>query len=414
MKKRRIGSLWTKDFTIITIGSLISMLGNALTGFSMSLLILDYTDSPALYAVYVFIYTLPQVVAPLLSGPLLDRFSRKRVIYSLDFFSAGLFLIMSAVLWTGWFSFPVLAMVTFLVGAITGVYTVAYQSYYPLLITEGNFSKAYSVSSTLETLSVVGIPLSALVYNTIGIGPLLLFNGVSFFAAAVMETQLRAPEAYLERPCAAGTTVRRFARDFWDGLSYLRQETGLLAIVAFFFFKNLAAGAAQVITLPYFKGTFSMYGEYYYMLIWGLSMLGKVIGGALHYRIRIPAKAKYAICLVAFIASAVLEGVYLFVPLGIMAIMTFSIGVFDMTSNNIRLAGTQSYVPDERKGRFNGMFTTLAAAGLLMGQLLAGAAETFLDMRLVLALFMGACAAAAVGFVGLNKARLAPILNTEV
>lgn len=30
--------LWTKDFTIITLGSVVSIFGNALAGFAMSLL----------------------------------------------------------------------------------------------------------------------------------------------------------------------------------------------------------------------------------------------------------------------------------------------------------------------------------------------------------------------------------------
>ena len=37
--------LWTRDFTIITIGSVISMFGNALAGFAISLFVLDYTYS---------------------------------------------------------------------------------------------------------------------------------------------------------------------------------------------------------------------------------------------------------------------------------------------------------------------------------------------------------------------------------
>ena len=33
--------LWTRDFTIITLGSVVSMLGSVLAGFAMSLLVLD-------------------------------------------------------------------------------------------------------------------------------------------------------------------------------------------------------------------------------------------------------------------------------------------------------------------------------------------------------------------------------------
>ena len=47
--------LWTKDYTIITIGSVVSMLGNSMAGFAMSLFVLDYTQSPLYYAIYMFL-----------------------------------------------------------------------------------------------------------------------------------------------------------------------------------------------------------------------------------------------------------------------------------------------------------------------------------------------------------------------
>ena len=60
--------LWTRDCTIVTIGTVVSMFGNAMSGFAMSL------------------------------------------IYTLDFISAGLCLIAAIIMSTGWFSFPVSAV----------------------------------------------------------------------------------------------------------------------------------------------------------------------------------------------------------------------------------------------------------------------------------------------------------------
>lgn len=107
MKKRTTGPdakpLWTHDFTIITLGSVVSMLGNSMSGFAMSLMILDYTESTMLYALYLIAFTVPQFVMPIFSGALLDRFSRKKMIYTLDFASAGLYAVVAVLLSTGWF-----------------------------------------------------------------------------------------------------------------------------------------------------------------------------------------------------------------------------------------------------------------------------------------------------------------------
>ncbi len=91
-------SLWTRDFTFITLGSVVSMFGNAMSGFAMSLMVLDISGSTLLYSIYLAMFTLPQLFMPVLSGALLDRFSRKKTIYLLDFFSAFLYIFMALML----------------------------------------------------------------------------------------------------------------------------------------------------------------------------------------------------------------------------------------------------------------------------------------------------------------------------
>ena len=151
--------LWTRDFTILTLGSVVSMLGNAMSGFAMSLMVLDISGSTLLFALYVAMYTLPMIIMPVFSGAILDRFSRKKTIYTLDFLSAALYLLMGGVLMAGWFSFPLFLIYCFVLGSIESIYMVAYESFYPLLITEGNYQKAYSIASVLETFSAVMIPV---------------------------------------------------------------------------------------------------------------------------------------------------------------------------------------------------------------------------------------------------------------
>ncbi|MBQ6622892.1 MAG: MFS transporter, partial [Mogibacterium sp.] len=195
---RQTSSLWTRDFTIITAGSAVSMFGNALSGFAMSLMVLDISHSTLLYAVYIAMYTLPMLFVPIISGAVLDRYSRKKTIYTLDFLSSGLYLLIALLIAKGWFSFPVFAAFCFILGSIESVYLVAYESFYPLLITEGNLQKAYSVASVLETVSAVMVPVSAFLYHQIGLAPLLAVNALCFFAAAVMETRIRTEEQYIE------------------------------------------------------------------------------------------------------------------------------------------------------------------------------------------------------------------------
>ena len=406
--------LWTRDFTIITLGSVVSMLGNALSGFAMSLMVLDISKSTLLYAIYIAMYTLPQLFMPILSGAVLDRFSRKKTIYSLDFLSAFLYALMAVFLSTGWFSFPLFAAYCFLLGSIQSTYMVAYQSFYPLLISEGNFQKAYSIASVLETLSAVMVPVSAFLYRQIGLSPLLAINALCFLLAAIMETQIRADETYLETQKetreAELRAGRQMLRDVREGFAYLRSEKGLLAVAVYFAFSAVCGGISTVIVLPWFKSVYEN-GEYLYMLVWGMALVGRALGGMVHYRVNIPPGYRYRAALTVYIVISVLEGVYLFTPIPVMMALCFLIGIGGITSYTIRISATQSYVPDERKGRFNGAFNMISTAGALVGEVLAGVLTLVMPERVVLLSAMLVCALAAVVFIGGNREHVAHIYN---
>lgn len=416
-KNQQTNPLWTKDFTIITLGSAVSMIGNAMCGFAMSLLVLDYTKSTFLYAIYLAVYNLPQIIVPMFSGAVLDRFSRKKTIYTLDFISACLYTLASFVLSYHWFSFPVLALFCFLIGTINSIYTVAYQSFYPLLITEGNYSKAYSISSFLETVSMIMIPVATFAYNLLGAAPLFAINAASFLIAAIMETQITAKENYIEiqqkNHTGSGSFKNQMLTDLKEGLDYLKQEKGLKAVTCYFTLLSVAYGVSTVISLPYFKSNYPN-GEYVYILVWGMSVIGRSLGSLIHYRFKFPAKHKYNAALTVYILSAVAEGIYLYFHVPAMMIIFFAAGLLSVTSYTIRISATQNYVPDEKKGRFNGIFNMLNTGGSLLGELLAGILTIRFAPRLVLAVFMGMNAIFAVLIIGGNKKAVSDIYNQEL
>ena len=114
-------TLWTRDFTIITIGTVISMLGNALANFAVGLLVLDYSGSTLLYALFMVASNLPRVVLPTLAGPYIDKFSRRKTIYTLDFFSAFIYMILAVVMMKGWFNYGILIVCSLTLGAISSI-----------------------------------------------------------------------------------------------------------------------------------------------------------------------------------------------------------------------------------------------------------------------------------------------------
>ena len=414
VKPSGANKLWTKDFTIITIGSVISMLGNTMAGFAASLFVLDYTKEPAYYAFYVFIYTLPQIISPILSGPLMDRFSRRKTIYMLDFISAGIYTTAGLCIYLNLFNFALLAIMTLIVGTINSVYAVAYTSFYPLLISEGNYSKAYSIASTLETFTFVMVPLATFLYKSFGIFPLLLANGCCFFFAALFETKISDVEAAAISHKEKSDTYdfKKYMSDTKEGIKYLISEKALLLVAIYFTFSAFANGGSQVITLPWFKENFKD-GEYIFMSVAVFIMIGRMMGGLFHYKVKLPTKRKFSIALIVYMSISILEGFYLYTPLNVMRVVCFIIGIMGVTSYNIRISATQSYVPNHWKGRFNGAFIMLNTVGALLGQLISGALIAFIPMRAALSIIMCLCCISALIFIGGGKKYVAPLYNRQ-
>jgi len=407
-------NLWTKDFTILTLGTVVSMLGNAVAGFAIGLLVLDKTDSVLLYALFMTCYSLPRIFLPMVAGPYLDRFSRKRVIYSLDFLSAALYAVFFVLLLNGYFNYTAYLLISMLMGAIDSVYGVAYDSFYPILISEGNFTRAYSVSSLIYPLSnAIMVPIAGICYKTIGLAPLFLFNAITFLIAAIAETQIKAIETHLSN-ISERFNSGQFMRDLKAGLAYLKRERGLSAITWFFFVMMLASSVCSTLALPYFKHLTGVDGVMQYTFVMGANTIGRLIGGGVHYFFRYPAHKKYFIALFVYIVLSFIDGAYLFFPFWAMLIFMLFEGMLGVTSYNIRISSTQNYLPDEMRGRFNGLFQMFTICGTIAGQLIAGAVGDLLPIRWVIAGAMAIVVLAVFAIIIPNGEHVKKIYNVNV
>ena len=95
-------------------------------------------------------------------------------------------------------------------------------------------------------------------------------------------------------------------------------------------------------------------------------------------------------------------------------VLSFLTGIGGVTSYTIRISSTQSYVPDEKKGRFNGAFQVLSTAGTLFAELMAGILTVYLDERAVLLLFEMLAVVAAIVIIGGNKKYVKAIYNRNM
>ena len=74
MRNKNKNSLWSKNFTIITLGTVISAIGSSAITFAFSFVVFDNSESTLWSGMFAAISMLPGVLLPILISPWLDRF----------------------------------------------------------------------------------------------------------------------------------------------------------------------------------------------------------------------------------------------------------------------------------------------------------------------------------------------------
>lgn len=376
--------LWTRNFTILTIGSFISALGSAAAGVSFGILIFKQTGSPLMLGLFTVANIIPRVITGFVAGPFVDRHSRKRIVYTLDFVSTIFFLILAVVLYSGYFNVIAFTLIAALFGVMDTVYQLAFMSMYPEIITPGQHSKAYSLSSLIWPISAaVMAPVAAfLIENfTYGIPMLMLFNSVTFLLAAIMETTIKLQESLNQKKVKG----LQFIEDLKEGFRYYKFEKGILGIGLLFAAFSFVYTSHDILRMPYFINSEQFTLQDFSFLITA-SSVGRIIGGIIHYTFKYPPHKRYMIAVSVYLSVELLSATMLYMPYVLMITASFVVGLLSVTSFNIRMTATQTYIPSHMRGRINSTQGLLWNIGAIFGALTIGlvAEYTTFDYRLIM------------------------------
>jgi len=221
-----------------------------------------------------------------------------------------------------------------------------------------------------------------------------MFNAITFFIAACFETQIDYDEKHIQLNSSTKFTFSQYIADSKEGLKYIAAEKGLLTITIYFCISSFSSGGSGTLILPFFKNNPQLFSNIpidvitLSTFIMGCGVIGRLIGGIIHYKFKYPTDKKFTIALFVYTVICVLEGTQLYLPVIIMMIFSFTTGILGVTSFNIRISATQSYLPDNKRGRFNGIFQMLCTAGSIVGQLICGGLGEVMPERTIILMLM--------------------------
>ncbi len=406
--------LWNRNFSIVTIGSFISALGSAAAGIAFGILIYVETGSPLTLALFTVANIVPRVITNFLVGPFVDRHPRRKIIYSIDFFYAFLFLVIGLVLYQGYFNVWVFTAVGAFIGVIDTIYQVAFMSLFPEVIPPGYHSKAYSISSLIWPISAaIMAPIAAYFIENVanGVAVLMFFNAVTFVLTASIETMINVDELLNQH---RGEGVQ-FINDLKEGIHYYKREKGILGIGILFAAFSFVYAASDLLRMPYFVQS-QIYNLQHYSFLITAGAVGRMVGGIVHYMFKYPTEKKYLIAVSVYLAVEVMGATMLYLPYALMVVISFIVGLLSVTSFNIRMSATQTYIPGSIRGRVNSTQQLMWNIGSILGALVIGIVAEYsgLDYRLII-MSASAVSLTAIFLIPLRmKAEFKKIYNVDV
>lgn len=281
--------LWNRDFSLVVIGQIISLFGNAILRFALPLYLLDITGSSTIYGAVLACSTVPMILLSPVGGILADRVNKRNIMVTLDFMTTLIIIGFSICLGNVNGVVLILSMMVLLY-AIQGAYQPTVQSSIPSLVNGEQLLGANAVINQVNSLSgILGPVIGGLLYGIWGLPPILLTAGIFFFSSAVLEVFIHIPHTPAKSTSGIISIVKN---DFKESIQFVRNEKPVIwkvmCIVAIFnlFLTSMLLVGMPVLITQILKMSSQLYGYAQGALMAG-GIVGGIVVGVLGKRIKI-------------------------------------------------------------------------------------------------------------------------------
>lgn len=384
-----------KNFIIIVIGQIISLFGNAIQRFSMSLYLLEFTGSTATFANILAISTIPYILFAPIAGRLSDNINRKKIMVYLDLFCSILIGGYAFILLRGNDSALIVGTVMFMLSVCATLYGPAVTSSIPQIVEEDKLTSANGVINQVGSIvNFVGPILAGILYGLLGIKIIVIINAVSFLVSAIMELFLDIPDVVKDNSANENEIavdgnnekilsmdfVKRSFVDMKESFVYLKnQKKIVLGIIASYALCNIFLVPILSIVAPYFINVFLGLPSEVFGIVEAICVLGMILGGFwISVKPNMFSMKKVHYTYFPMIAGVIVMSTLGFIKFnnyvlaGIFALGGLAIMLSLSLSNVLTLTFIQKQVPGEMLGRVSAFSTAVATISVAPGQLLFG------------------------------------------
>lgn len=389
-----------KNFIIIVIGQIISLFGNAVQRFSMSLYLLHFTGSTAAFAKILAISTIPYIIFAPIAGRLSDKINKKKIMIYLDLFCAALIGGYALILLNGMDSEFVVGAVMFILSICYTLYGPAVTSSIPQIVNEDRLTSANGIINQVgSAVNFVGPILAGVLYGLVGIKFIVIINAVSFLMSAILELFLDIPDAESKTNNVIGKDklsddynssdrllsfefVKNSFIDMKNTFMHLMNENKIiLGLIVSYALGNIFLVPILSIVAPYFINIYLGLPSEIYGIVEGICVLGMICGGFwISIKPEMFSMKKVHYTYVPMILGVALMSVIVFLKInnyamaGLFSLSGMAIMMSLSLSNVLTLTFIQKEISMDMLGSVSALSTAVATISVAPGQLLFGQA----------------------------------------
>ena len=181
-----------RDFARLFTAYLVSYLGTAMAPIAIAFGVLDLTGSTKDSAIVIAASTTGQIMVLLVGGTLADRTSRQKLLVLADTIAMCSQLVIAALFLTGNASVVSLAALMLVTGMAGALHQPAITGFIPQMVPGEKLQAANALLGAARNGSLtLGAALAGILVATIGAGPTIAVDGLSFGASALLILLLR-------------------------------------------------------------------------------------------------------------------------------------------------------------------------------------------------------------------------------
>ena len=391
--------LKNRNFLLFWSGFTLSSVGDSLTRVALTWFVFEETNSPQALGILTIAYTAPILMGGFIAGPLLDRFSPRRVmvvdnlIRGLSF--AALPFLHALGLLEIWHVYVFAAIY----GSLMMVSLAGGPTLIPSLVNRDQLETANAMETLSFTLSnVIGPPLAGLLIVWIGTANIIILDAISYFLFAFMLIGISAAQS----PHTA-VENKSDSLSLMSAVRLMIANKILLSTTLMFMAFNVGLGALTVF-LPLVSDRIAPGSSQVFGALLGALALGEVLSAGLAGSLRMNLSLGVRIALAQMLSGLSLALLVLQASFWAAASGLFLLGFFSAPLTIWAQTLRMRIIPVEMRGRTFALLRTLMQGATPLGGALAGFLLPVIGMQLMIGL--SSVVISAPGLVGMQVSEL--------